>query len=923
MDTKKSARPFRDRLLVGLTSAAMVATLVPAPALAESVSEIAPVEETVGEAASDDAVALGDAAEALKADGQDAAVAEAESLEGMVGEDESQEGMADETVSQEQRDEANPEPKAEPQPMGAAMGDNEVENVRVVKTGSELKTAIELGRCYKPTNIRLDKDVEIDSIVVDDDKEIFLDMAGHTITLTHAENGCAFRNYGELNIKGGGTITSKSPRKKKPAWEGGAIVNDEYGRLVIEDCTIKENYSSGYAAGVNNSGTATLNRVHILRNRTEGADEDVSSHPNSWGGGVFNAYGRLTMNDCVVEGNNIFGNSTENDGAGICNLGTLEMHGGRVFENIAFGHKDHEAYGGGIYNRGTATLDGVTIDSWNSADFGGGLCTAGKTTLRGCTIEENGAYHLGGGIAVLGDGDLIFCGDTTVVEGNGALEGASGIYHNGRSISLEGAPVIKNNRKPDKKGKDKVLSPDSKKVESFGIWLAKDKRVNFAGPLTEGASVGIELETRTGSFANGYGLYNHNDSPNRYFITGEGLAAYLAEHEEAAIREAKTAEFHTVTFHKNAPDGSDETCAQDVESDYPTGLRKNDFKCEYYDFVGWNTKADGSGDAYADKADVTTGADMDLYAQWQRKELALCSYSISLTDSFDIRYNVKELEDDPQNYKIAWSYKGEEHEKVGLENTDDNWVTVAECAAKEMVDEVKVTVSHRGEDGEWTELKSDTISIRGYCEAVIAKGGKVSESINDKQAEQLCNLCKATLDYGAYAQSIKGYKTDDLATAGNGGKNYFSEICGEDLSCDAYVKNALNEWPKGLDCTDIRLSMITTSKLQLVISVKHDKDAKLGDYTFEVLANGDRWLDASDYTVTDEGGCFKVCIKDIPVTNIHKEYYIDISDSRYVGLYYHVAPKDYIARAQAEGNDDLAMAIYNYCYHAQKLSELF
>ena len=39
-----------------------------------------------------------------------------------------------------------------------------------------------------------------------------------------------------------------------------------------------------------------------------------------------------------------------------------------------------------------------------------------------------------------------------------------------------------------------------------------------------------------------------------------------------------------------------------------------------YKFVGWNTRADGSGDSYADEADITPVGNMTLYAQWAKED---------------------------------------------------------------------------------------------------------------------------------------------------------------------------------------------------------------------------------------------------------------------------------------------------------------
>ena len=56
----------------------------------------------------------------------------------------------------------------------------------------------------------------------------------------------------------------------------------------------------------------------------------------------------------------------------------------------------------------------------------------------------------------------------------------------------------------------------------------------------------------------------------------------------------------------------------------------NGFTREGYEFVGWNTKADGTGTAYAAGADYTlTDAEDKLYAQWKRADL---TYTINYVD---------------------------------------------------------------------------------------------------------------------------------------------------------------------------------------------------------------------------------------------------------------------------------------------------
>ena len=73
----------------------------------------------------------------------------------------------------------------------------------------------------------------------------------------------------------------------------------------------------------------------------------------------------------------------------------------------------------------------------------------------------------------------------------------------------------------------------------------------------------------------------------------------------------------TVTFDAN--NGSGKTSTQEVTVDVATPLEANEFTYEGYTFTGWNTKTDGTGESYADKAEVTLTEDITLYAQWKIK----------------------------------------------------------------------------------------------------------------------------------------------------------------------------------------------------------------------------------------------------------------------------------------------------------------
>ena len=71
----------------------------------------------------------------------------------------------------------------------------------------------------------------------------------------------------------------------------------------------------------------------------------------------------------------------------------------------------------------------------------------------------------------------------------------------------------------------------------------------------------------------------------------------------------------TVTFDKNGGEGAMEP--QTVLEKTDAELTPNAFTRKGYNFLNWNTAADGTGDSYADKATVNLTEDTTLYAQWE------------------------------------------------------------------------------------------------------------------------------------------------------------------------------------------------------------------------------------------------------------------------------------------------------------------
>lgn len=102
---------------------------------------------------------------------------------------------------------------------------------------------------------------------------------------------------------------------------------------------------------------------------------------------------------------------------------------------------------------------------------------------------------------------------------------------------------------------------------------------------------------------------------------------YSSGNMNVTLKAKWTANTYTVSYKGNGnTEGS--TTASTHTYDVAKNLTANGFKRTGYSFSGWNTKSDGSGTAYANKASVknlssSSGATVKLYAQWSAKSYTL------------------------------------------------------------------------------------------------------------------------------------------------------------------------------------------------------------------------------------------------------------------------------------------------------------
>ena len=151
------------------------------------------------------------------------------------------------------------------------------------------------------------------------------------------------------------------------------------------------------------------------------------------GGGIVNK-GTLTLNNVTVSGNKVEENrSAYGVGAGIYNEGTLTMNNCIVKENVAIGG------GGGVHSeKGTLTINGGEIKNNSSNNKGGGVRVKKNATITGCAIKDNilakkEANDGGGFYSDKGSNvTLIDC----EISGNNAERWGGGIYVIGSATTL-------------------------------------------------------------------------------------------------------------------------------------------------------------------------------------------------------------------------------------------------------------------------------------------------------------------------------------------------------------------------------------------------------------------------------------------------------------------------------------------------------
>jgi CSLREA domain-containing protein len=181
---------------------------------------------------------------------------------------------------------------------------------------------------------------------------------------------------GPLVIYGGETVSISGGNKVR------IFHVDLNGILTLEGLTIT-NGSYTFGGGIDNAGSLIIDNCFILSNSSTG-------YYNGFGGGIFNT-GDLSINNSTFHENQTWG--YWGLGGAIHNDGTMEINNSSLTNNISWYDR-----GGGIYNDGTLLISNSNLYNNNAYHDGGAIANHGALIIYDSNISDSAVNYSGGGI---------------------------------------------------------------------------------------------------------------------------------------------------------------------------------------------------------------------------------------------------------------------------------------------------------------------------------------------------------------------------------------------------------------------------------------------------------------------------------------------------------------------------------------------
>ncbi len=437
-----------------------------------------------------------------------------------------------------------------------------------------------------------------------------------------------------------------------------SFVVEKGGTLSISDCSANQtgriNGENASGRSQSDSGAVTVNKNGTFKLYTGSINDSSCAVAVK---GTFDMYGGTVVNsDCGIYNTytgkfNMYGGAVKTCTYGVTAKNPVDLHNGSLIEDCSYG-----LFGTSIKSNVSGTIRGCGV----------GL-SAG--TLNDDAVVENCETGADGYIIMQPGGTVrnctkygVYAADLTM--NGGTVTGCNvGVYlnpakkSNGKNLmTVSGAPVINGNTAANVAVYSKVDSKNKPVENVQAICVGNDG-------LTEEAVIPIRVITVDGDFesynADGttspsytfsavypnrdYSRYFQSDVPNFFIVhtleTNQLAVAYCNSTKDSVGNPVRTRIMCLLQYDANGGSGSiDYSKLQDSEFDKVWYIKArnttngggrlipNPFTAPSgKTFAGWNTKADGSGVAYADqdifRTCITKGFyfltdPVTLYAQW-------------------------------------------------------------------------------------------------------------------------------------------------------------------------------------------------------------------------------------------------------------------------------------------------------------------
>ncbi len=346
--------------------------------------------------------------------------------------------------------------------------------------------------------------------------------------------------------------------------------------------------------------------------------------------GIFANNGTLDVIDCMAAGKLSGGKGCTSTQAGGCiyNSGTMTISGITMDGNSA-------PHGGAVSNYGDMQITNCTITNNSANGDGGGINNAGTLTVTNTEITGNNAVN-GGGISTIGKLTL----NNVTVTGNTADHG-SGIRTNASpDVTVSGDIIIRDNSAG--KYPDMLLNSSKLAVDANGPGANSYISVSAIPAPTSTAPVSL-----TGTNNADYSGYFHTDNPDYAIINGENNTVMLVMGE------------YTVTFdangHGTAPTEQKTTYGGKItEPAAPTA--------ESYYFQGWFKESTCENMWDFDSDTVT--ADITLYAKWSECDHSGNTNTLSCTNNTTCSVCGGTVAPTGHTPSASWSNDSTDHWKI-------------------------------------------------------------------------------------------------------------------------------------------------------------------------------------------------------------------------------------------------------------------